>query len=91
MKTSALTLIAMAACMILLLTPDSFQSGVDVEIPAPSLRASIAQFKHSEIQQLAPSPGVLVNPRRATAAIEKSQLNQVDKVPLILYPELAEI
>ena len=90
-KTSALTFIAIVACLMLLLTPDSFQHDVDVEASASSPQASAASLKHTEIPQFEPKLGVLVKSRKVIATIEKSQPNQVDKVPLILYPELAEI
>jgi len=98
-KTSALTFIAIVACLMLLLTPDSFWDEAPIsgilpdkqELPPINQQHTAYRFEHEQTTLVDLDKSLLVTRKKpelpAASSIEAQSINW----PLILYPELARI
>ncbi len=87
-KTTALTFIAIFACLVLLLTPEPQQTEAPVQIPALVNQDHI-QFEPAQV--VAPNQPALVERDQTNEVFTIPVPEQTTEAPLVWYPELEQI
>ena len=94
-KTTALTFIAIVACLMLLLTPEPEQNETTIQIPAQGNQNHAVQFKRTQVvesHQLVESDHpALVERDQTNEALVIATPEQTTETPLVWYPELEQI
>lgn len=88
-KTTALTFIAIIACLMLLLTPEPQQTETLVQIPAPDKQNHVIRFEPAPV--VSPNQPALVERDQTNKAFVIATPEQVLEEPLVWYPELEQI
>ncbi len=88
-KTTALTFIAIVACLMLLLIPEPQQTETLVQIPTPAKLNHVIKFEPAPV--VAPSQPALVERDQTNESFTISTPEQILEEPLVWYPELEQI
>ncbi len=88
-KTAALTLIAIVACLMLLLTAEPQEHETIVQVPAPVYQDHSIQFEQAQV--VARDQPALVERDQSNKGLVISTPEQVAEEQFVLYPELEQI